>query len=110
MCVGGGVITSTQRHYQKLAGFVLFRFVSFRFNLFRCGFIYFLFAWFALNLFRFDLFCLVSVCFDLFCFFPFRFSFVSHFTGTQTLSILMSSIGNGKSLSKCTSPTEDAYF
>ena len=59
--------------------------VSFRFDLFR-------FVSFRFVSFRFDLFRFVSICFvsfrsvsfrfDLFRFVPFRFCFVSHFTGT----------------------------
>ena len=50
--------------------FVSFRFVSFRFDLFR-------FVSICFVSFRF-----VSFRFDLFRFVPFRFCFVSHFTGT----------------------------
>ena len=59
--------------------------VSFRFDVFR-------FVLFRFVSFRFDLFRFVSICFvsfrsvsfrfDLFRFVPFRFCFVSHFTGT----------------------------
>ena len=51
--------------------FVSFRFVSFRFDLFR-------FVSICFVSFRF-----VSFRFDLFRFVPFRFCFVSHFTGTR---------------------------
>ena len=55
--------------------FVSFRFVSFRFDLFR-------FVSICFVSFRF-----VSFRFDLFRFVPFRFCFVSHFTGTRTFVV-----------------------
>ena len=72
------------------------QFVSFRFDLFRfvlLRFVSICFVSFRSVSFRFDLFRFVSICFvsfrfvsfrfDLFRFVPFRFCFVSHFTGTQ---------------------------
>ena len=55
--------------------FVSFRFVSFRFDLFR-------FVSICFVSFRF-----VSFRFDLFRFVPFRFCFVSHFTGTLNCDV-----------------------
>ena len=62
------------------------RFVSFRFVSFR-------FVSFLFDLFRFVSICFVSFRFvsfrfDLFRFVPFRFCFVSHFTGTHKLLYL----------------------